>query len=270
MIKILWGVLAFVAVLLVVGWAGLQVQPAPPQPHPERTRDRGTVAVPAGLPAPVQRYFEVTAGSEVPHAETAVVWGRARLKLPDARRGMWFPAQWKGSYAAGRGYRRDMDLTWFGRTVLRAADVFVGGRGKVTAGGRVLGAGPEVDQGANMTMWAEGIWMPSVLLTEPRVRWEKVDDRTARLVFPFGDGEDSVLCHFDPQSGLLAEITGLRYREPGGEHEPWRIEFTEWGEFQGLKMPAGLRVIWEEQGQPWAQFTVEGVEYNVDVSAAGL
>ena len=262
--------LAVVAVLLVVGLAGFKVQPGPPEPNPERTKDLGTVTVPAGLPEPVYRYFTTAAGPEVPRTETAVAWGHAQLKLPDAERGMWVPVQWKAEYVPGQAFVREMDVTWFGMKVLRAEDIYVDGRGSVIAGGRVLGAGPHVDQGANMTLWAEGIWFPSVLLTDPRVRWEAVDAQTARLVFPHETEEDSVLYHFDTETGLISEITALRYRDPDQEREPWRIEFTAWREFHGIKIPSQLWVTWEEQGQPWAHFTVEGLEYNVDLSRPEL
>lgn len=270
----MWGILlrllAVAAVLLTVVWAGFKVQPGPQEPYPERTRDLDTVTVPAVLPEPVYHYFNTAAGPEVPRTETAVAWGRAQLKLPDAERGMWVPVRWKAEYVPGQAFVREMDVTWFGMKVLRAEDIYVDGRGSVIAAGRTLGAGPEVDQGANMTLWAEGIWFPSILLTDPRVRWEVVDSRTARLLFPFETEEDSMLCHFSPETGLLSEITALRYREPGGEREPWRIQFTEWREYQGIKVPSQLWVTWEEQGQPWAHFTVEGLEYNVDLSRPEL
>lgn len=64
-----------------LGWLGLQVEPAPFPPYPERTMRLETVAPPAGVPAPVARYFRAAFGERVPIVESAVLTGRARLRF---------------------------------------------------------------------------------------------------------------------------------------------------------------------------------------------
>ena len=40
------------------------------------------------------------------------------------------------------------------------------------------------NQCANLALWAEGGWFPSIWLTDPRVCWWKVDENTALLHVP--------------------------------------------------------------------------------------
>src|SRR5512144_1855051 len=73
------GVVLFLAIL-GVGWVGLQIQPGPFPAYPQQTPQLRTVPLPAGLPAPVDRFFRQLYGDSVPVIETAVLSGRATLR----------------------------------------------------------------------------------------------------------------------------------------------------------------------------------------------
>jgi len=116
-------------------------------------------------------------------------------------------------------------------------------------------------------LWGEAVWFPSILLTDPRVRWEAVDETTARLVVPFGQQEDSFIVTFDPQTGLMANAVAQRYREADdAEKTPWRLEPQGWQSFNGVQIPSPASVTWMDEGTPWAVFTLEEILYNVPVS----
>lgn len=256
------GVAGGVAVLAGVGWAGLQVSP-PNLPLPnDAPRDLGTVDIPARLPAPVRRYFQVALGDQAPRIESLVVCGRARANF-----GLWLPLRYRLVHRPGHAFERYMEVTWFGLPVLKAIDRYVDGVGMTGPIGHEA-TGPAVDQGANMILWAEAPLMPTLWLAGSRLRWEAVDETTARLIFPFGDEEDELTVHFDPESGLVARITALRYRDEASGKVPWRVDFLTWQTANGAKLPARIAVTWEDQGRPWSYWDLEEIFWNVDISQA--
>jgi hypothetical protein len=165
-----------------------------------------------------------------------------------------------------------MELTWFGMPVFRGRDTFVGGRGALRITGP-LGLvdlayeGEKFDQGANLAMWGELLaYAPSALLLDPRVRWEPIDANTVRLVLPLGEGEDSLRVEFDPRTGLVTRMSGMRYRGEEDEKTPWRGEASSWRTGRGRAAPHRLTATWEDQGKPYAVLDLEGIAYDADVS----
>lgn len=258
--KVIIGVAGGVAVLAGVGWAGLQVSPSNLPLPVDEPRDLGTMEIPAGLPAPVRRYFQVALGDQAPRIESLVVCGRARANF-----GLWLPLRYRLVHRPGHAFERYMEITWFGLPVLKAIDRYVGGMGMTGPVGHEA-TGPAVDQGANMILWAEAPLLPSLWLTDSRLRWKAVDDTTARLIFPFGNETDELTVHFDPASGLVAQITALRYRDEASGKIPWRVDFLTWQTANGAKLPARIAVTWEDQGEPWFYLDLEEIFWNVDVS----
>ena len=228
--KTLFAAGSFLASLVGVGWLGLRVKPAPFPPHPERTPTLGTAELPSDLPEPVRRHFQATLGGE---------------------------------------FRRDMEITWFGIPVLRGTDAFLVGQGSLMITGllNVSSRGGKLDQGQNLAMWAEAPFTtPSVLVLDPRARWEPIDAHTARLIVPFGDREETLRVEFDPETGLMRSVSGMRYRDHENTKTPWRGEFSEWRTLHGIKVPHRNVAIWADEGGPYGIFRIEGAEYNVDVS----
>lgn len=256
------------ALLLGVGWLGFRVRPAKPPPHSEPTHDLGTLPLPPDLPPPVRRYFLQVMGDQMPRIESAVIWGRARLRIA----GIWMPAVFKGYYVPGRHYEREIQTTWFRLPLLTAIDSYKNGIGAFELrglGGRIRRreASAQIASSGNLVQWAEAVWMPSVLALDPRVRWEAIDDGTARLMVPFDSQEDSILVSFAAETGLIARMQAMRYRGAHDEEQtPWHVDLSEWTTFERVKLPARVTVTWDDQKSQWAEFVVEGVAYNVDVS----
>jgi hypothetical protein len=254
-----WGAGGLVA-LAGIGWMGLQVPPRIFPPILDESQNLGTVQIPADLPAPVRRYVQVAFDDQIPQVDSMVAWGRARANF-----GLWMPLRFRLYHRPGHDFRRDMEVTWFGLPVLKAVDQYLNGHGMTGPVGSAE-TGAKVDQGANLILWAEASLMPSLLVSDPRIRWEAIDATSARLIFPFDDQQDEMVFHFDPQTGLITRTTALRYRGAEGEKVAWYAETLAWQTVNGVKLPARVAITWEDEGKPWSSWDFEGVVWNVDIS----
>jgi hypothetical protein len=257
--------------LLGLGWAGLQVEPIPFRPYPHRAVPQETGALPNNLPAPVARYFAEVVGDPAPTITSAVLTGRGRLHLF----GVTFPTRFRFTHLAGQGYRHYIECTWFGIPVLKVNESYLDGHARLELPVGIVANEPKVDLAANLALWGEAIWFPSLLATDPRVHWEAIDATSARLVVPFGESEDRFIVVFDEATGLIQWIEALRYRAASDEAKtPWRIEPRGWQTFAGLRIPSPGAVTWMDEGTPWLILTLEDVVFNADVThylhASGL
>ena len=72
---------------------------------------------------------------------------------------------------------------------MKVNEHYIDGHGRLELPFGVAENDPSVDSAANQGLWAEMSVYPAGYLTDKRVRWEAVDDTTARLHVPWQDGE---------------------------------------------------------------------------------
>ncbi len=257
---------AGLVLLLAAGaWLGLQVKAArfpaaAPGPAPRM------IPIPMGLPAPVERFTRALFGDSLPEVRSAMVIGRARL----APTGMPLPTRFRFYYDAARSsHYHDIQVTWFTRTLLRIHERNLEGHATLDLGpiGRVDDQ-PKTNRASIQGYWSEVLaWVPSIPLTDPRVRWEAVDAATARLHLPGLDDAEAFTVRFDANTGLMTEIETMRYQsEDKAERWRWFNRVLEWGVVNGMRVPVRAQTQWN-QDRPWATWEVEQVVLNVDVSA---
>jgi hypothetical protein len=247
---------------------GARVEPDPFPDFPEPSGPvRGEIPLPAGLPDAVHRWLRGTYGDLVPVVETVVVTGRARMRPF----GVWLPGRFRFLHLAGHGYRHYIEATLFGRPVITVNERYLDGRSRVEIPLVGVDEGPEVDQAANLGMWAElAAAAPSVLVTDPRVTWREIDSETAHLDVPFGpSARDSFTVRFDPASGAMRSLEAWRYRSSSDPEKILWIAATEPGPTVGpWGLPAVGTATWADQGDPWARFVTEDIRTDVDLSSA--
>jgi len=259
-------ILAGVIVLLILmGWLGLQVKPAPFSPHPEQSLALKTIPLPEGLPAPVERFYKTAYGDEIPVIESAVIKGHADMNPF----GVKLPVRFLFVHDAGQAYRHYIEATWFGIPLMKVNEGYVDSKSFFElAGVEKIENDPSTNQAANLAVWAEAAWFPSIWVTDLRVRWEPVDENTALLFVPFEDQEENFVLRFDPGTGLLDTMEGMRYRDSGDMAKKilWITKTIPGKNIEGTNLSAVGSATWFDQGKPWATFTLEEVHYNVDVS----
>jgi hypothetical protein len=153
--------------------------------------------------------------------------------------------------------------------IFRCYDAHRGEKGSFEFAGlggllRVSDSGEKLDQSDNLVMWAEAPYAtPSALVLDPRIRWEPIDNTSARLVFPFGkQQEDSLLVDLIAETGLMTNTYGMRYRDQEEAKAPFRGEGADWNMVHGIQVPNENVGTWEDWAEPYIILDLDGVEYN--------
>lgn len=243
--------------------AGLRMQPRPFSAYPQPTQPLRTTALPADLPAPVARYYQTMIGDAVPVVETAVITGRGTLRFM----GVTFPARLRFTHDAGQGYRHYIEATLFGYPLMKVNERYLDGQARMKLPVGVIENEPKVDMAANLGLWGESIWLPSIYLTDSRVRWEAIDETSAWLIVPFAAAEDTFTVYFDPVTGLIASMEAMRYKEATStEKILWQLDILAWQEYHGRLIPSRSTVTWVDEGSPWLVIELDDIIYNADVN----
>ena len=262
--EVAWcGALIDILLLLVLGVVfGLRIEPAPLPTYTAPATPIQTIPLPAGLPAPVERFYRLTYGDQVPVYTSAVISGRGTLRFM----GITFPTRLRFSHLTGQDYRHYIEATFYGLQIMKVNEHYLDGHSRLALPFGVVENDPGVDSAANQGLWGETMFFPAVFLTDQRIRWEAVDEKTAKLTVPFGKDEQVFTVDFDQQTGLMTRMETLRYRDAKVGKLRW------WGEVMPVNNRTGrlvtrFAVSWEDEGTPWLVIQIEDIVFNSGVSS---
>jgi hypothetical protein len=263
--KTLYILLLILAAVIFIGWLGLQFKPAPFPIYEVKTPEFDNIPLPDNLPAPVERYYRAVYGETIPVIDSAVFQGQATIRpflnIP-------LPARFVFVHNAGRDYRHYIEATWFGLPIMKVNEGYVDGASFFEAPIGNIHDDASTNQAANLAVWAEAAWFPSIWLTDERVRWEAVDEKTALLFVPFEDQMENFVVRFNPETGMIDTMEAMRFRDSGNQAKKilWITTTDDGPSLEVTNVSSVGSATWLDQGKPWATFQIEEAHFNPDVS----
>lgn len=205
-----------------------------------------------GLPAPVQRYFRKVLTEGQPLIAAAHVRQEGTF---NARPGndMWSRFTASQDVVTQRpGFVWNADIRMFGVVPVRVHDAYVAGEGILH--GALLGllkvmenrGTPEIAQGELYRYLAEAAWYPTALLPSQGVRWEAVDDSSARVTLADAGTSVTMLFRFNSEDLIESVYTEGRAREENGRMipTPWEGKWSRYESHNGMLVPMEGEVAW--------------------------
>jgi hypothetical protein len=186
--------------------------------------------------------------------------------------------QWKPFTSTQRVVTQRPGFDWDGRIAImpglpvRVHDAYIAGEGLLHAAlfGLVslvnLHGTPEVAQGELMRFFAEAAWYPTALLPSQGVRWEAVDETSAKATLK--DGEITLTMRFRfNENGLIESVRAeARGRIVGGEviPTPWEGRWSHYELRDGMRIPLEGEVAWllPEGPKPYWRGRITDIRYE--------
>jgi len=225
-----------------------------------------------GLPAPVQRYFRTVLKEGQPMVSGVRVQHIGTFNMSETT------DQWKSFNSNQRVVTQRPGFDWDGRVTMmpglqvRVHDAYVAGEGILHAS--LLGlfslvnlrGTSDVAEGELMRFFAEAAWYPTALLPSQGVRWEAVDDRSARGTLTEGTIAVTMLFTFNEQGLIDTVRADARGRTVGGRvvPTPWHGRFWNYGERSGMLVPLDGEAAWllPEGAKPYWRGRITEIIYD--------
>lgn len=205
-----------------------------------------------GLPAPVQRYFRAVLKDGQPMVTAVNLEHAGTFNMSETGE------QWRPFSSTQRIITRRPGFDWEGRIRMmpgltaRVRDAYVAGEGilHATLFGLVSLVNqrgtPEMARGELMRFFAEAAWYPTALLPSQGVRWEEVDETSAKATLNDGETTLTMLFRFD-DDGLIESVRAEARGRTVGDAVipmPWEGRWSRYELRDDILIPLEGEVAW--------------------------
>lgn len=227
------------------------------------------------LPPVVQRYFRAVLSDGAPIIAAATVDHTGTFNMSETA------DNWKPFTSHQRVVTKRPGFVWDGRITMlpglsvHVHDAYVASEGILHPA--ILGLFTLMDlrgtgavaQGELMRFFAEAAWYPTALLPSQGVRWEAVDERSARATMTDGELTITLTFTFDTQGLIESVRSDARGRTVGNRivMRPWEGRWFNYQLRDGMLVPMTGEVAWllplEEGGRkPYWRGTIRSLKYE--------
>lgn len=203
-----------------------------------------------GLPAPVQRFFKTVLKDGQAIASAVKLSQQGQFNMSETE------DKWSPFTATQLVITQRPGFDWDARIQMAPGlnafvhDTYLLGEGSLHAS--LLGlftvakipSTPEANQGELLRFFAEATWYPTALLPSQGVRWEAIDDTSARATLTDGATTVSLVFQFNAEGAIATMRAEARYRDKLTAM-PWSGRFWEYSVQGGMLIPLEGEVGWE-------------------------
>lgn len=224
----------------------------------------------AHLPAPVQRWLVQCGAVGKPKATNGKVIQKALMKMKPEQKD-WYPATAIQYTNVGEpAFIWSVDLKMNSFMWFKGRDKLQNGKGEMLIKMNALltivnECGEKLDEGSIQRFLGEMVWFPSLALS-PYVKWEPIDDLSAKATIAYQGTEGSGSFHFD-EKGNFTRFVALRYQgnAPDSERKEWILTVDDYAVFEGIKVPSKMKATWKSDSGDWTWLHLEVIDlqYNV-------
>jgi hypothetical protein len=203
-----------------------------------------------GLPDPVQRYFQAVLKEGQPIVAAVDLSQQGLFNMSETK------AKWSPFTATQFVTTQRPGFDWDARIQMAPGvsafvhDAYVLGGGSLRAS--LLGLftvadvrdTPQAAQGELLRFFAEMPWYPTALLPSQGVRWEAIDNTSARATVTDAQTTVSLVFRFNPDGTIDTMRAEARYRDKLTTM-PWSGKFWDYSTREGMLIPLEGEVGWE-------------------------
>ena len=225
-----------------------------------------------GLPPPVQRYLRIVLKNGQPII-TGVQLTQTGTFNMNEKKPNWRPFSANQSFITNRpGFVWDARIEMFPLIPAHVHDAYMAGEGTLHVA--ILGlfdvanlsGGDELAKGELMRFLAEAPWFPTALLARRGLKWDAIDDATARATLTDGSVSVTMTFKFNSEGLIESSRAEARGRTTGKitTTAPWEGRYWNYGLRGNMLVPLEAEVAWvmPDGPKPYFRGLVTAITYN--------